>query len=244
MRQKHFLGNRLAPSNHDRIQRLRHEFQQARQEEEEPDDRHRAYSLEQPWTSAGTRSQSGRHSVSVEVQLQRQRQEERNSFAQAQRQYSSLPRPNSRSPACFPISVQYIYTIEKTYSSNIRHPRKTPSVCEDPWEKAHPPRDAFQSAKDSGRYSSYQGSRTAPRPAWRNGLPTSPVGGGYNARVLLEAQELLRQEQKRREQEVRGKAQREDYESQDPKGPYRQDVPPSPSQLAKLNIHRFLSLPM
>ncbi|XP_017573980.1 par-3 family cell polarity regulator alpha, b isoform X2 [Pygocentrus nattereri] len=203
-------SNRLAPSNHDRIQRLRHEFQKARQEEEEPDDRHRTYSLEQPWTSGGTHTQSGRHSVSVEVQLQRQRQEERDSFAQAQRQYSSLP----------------------------RHPRKTPSLCEDPWEKAHPSRDAFQSAKDSGRYSSYQGSRTTPRSAWRNGIPTSPVSGGYNARVLLEAQELLRQEQKRREQEVRGKALREDYESQDSKGPYRQDVPPSPSQLVKLSTHR------
>ncbi|KAL6467926.1 hypothetical protein MHYP_G00236030 [Metynnis hypsauchen] len=140
------IHNRLAPSNHDRIQRLRHEFQQARQEEDEPDDRHRTYSLEQPWTSGTTHSQSGRHSVSVEVQLQRQRQEERDSFAQAQRQYSSLP----------------------------RHPRKTPSLCEDPWEKAHPSRDAFQSAKDSGRYSSYQGSRTTPRSAWRNGIPTSP----------------------------------------------------------------------
>ncbi|XP_049334915.1 par-3 family cell polarity regulator alpha, b isoform X1 [Astyanax mexicanus] len=207
-------SSRLAPSNHDRIQRLRHEFQQSRQEDEEPDDRQRTYSLEQPWTSGGSQhTQSGRHSVSVEVQLQRQRQEERDSFAQAQRQYSSLP----------------------------RHPRKTPSVCEDPWEKAHPSRDAFQSAKDSGRYSSYQGSRTAPRPAWRNGLPTSPMGGGYNARVLLEAQELLRQEQKRREQEMRGKgvALREDYEaSQDSKGPYRQDVPPSPSQLVKLHPHR------
>uniref|UniRef100_A0A8B9LJ66 Par-3 family cell polarity regulator alpha, b n=1 Tax=Astyanax mexicanus TaxID=7994 RepID=A0A8B9LJ66_ASTMX len=166
-------SSRLAPSNHDRIQRLRHEFQQSRQEDEEPDDRQRTYSLEQPWVSV--------------------------------------------------------------------HPRKTPSVCEDPWEKAHPSRDAFQSAKDSGRYSSYQGSRTAPRPAWRNGLPTSPMGGGYNARVLLEAQELLRQEQKRREQEMRGKgvALREDYEaSQDSKGPYRQDVPPSPSQLVKLHPHR------
>ncbi|XP_072524472.1 par-3 family cell polarity regulator alpha, b isoform X2 [Salminus brasiliensis] len=206
-------SSRLAPSNHDRIQRLRHEFQQARQEDDEPDDRQRTYSLEQPWTSGSTHSQSGRHSVSVEVQLQRQRQEERDSFAQAQRQYSSLP----------------------------RHPRKTPSVCEDPWEKAHPSRDAFQSAKDSGRYSSYQGSRTAPRPAWRNGFPTSPVAGGYNARVLLEAQELLRQEQKRREQEMRGKGvpPRDDYESQDSKGPYRQDVPPSPSQLVKLNPHRI-----
>uniref|UniRef100_A0A3B4DCU5 PDZ domain-containing protein n=1 Tax=Pygocentrus nattereri TaxID=42514 RepID=A0A3B4DCU5_PYGNA len=206
-------SNRLAPSNHDRIQRLRHEFQKARQEEEEPDDRHRTYSLEQPWVSVRpcqSIPDSGRHSVSVEVQLQRQRQEERDSFAQAQRQYSSLP----------------------------RHPRKTPSLCEDPWEKAHPSRDAFQSAKDSGRYSSYQGSRTTPRSAWRNGIPTSPVSGGYNARVLLEAQELLRQEQKRREQEVRGKALREDYESQDSKGPYRQDVPPSPSQLVKLSTHR------
>ncbi|XP_062844131.1 par-3 family cell polarity regulator alpha, b isoform X2 [Trichomycterus rosablanca] len=205
--------DRLAPSNHDRIQRLRHEFHQARQEDEEPDERHRSYSLEQPWTSGGTQSQSGRHSVSVEVQMQRQRQDERDSFKQAQRQYSSLP----------------------------RHPRKTPSgVCEDPWQKMHPSRDAFQSGKESGRYSSYQGSRSAPRPTWRNGLPTSPVAGTYNARVLLEAQELLRQEQRRREQEVKGKgvSLREDYDSQDSKGPYRQDIPPSQSQLAQLGTHR------
>ncbi len=43
--------NRLTPSNHDRIQRLRQEFQQVQQEEAEPDDRHRTYSLEQPWVS-------------------------------------------------------------------------------------------------------------------------------------------------------------------------------------------------
>ena len=47
-------SNRLAPSNHERIQRLRHEFQQARQEgdDDEPDDRRRTYSFEQqPWVS-------------------------------------------------------------------------------------------------------------------------------------------------------------------------------------------------
>lgn len=40
----------MAPSNHDRIQRLRHEFLQARQEEDLEDQRH-VYSLNQPWVS-------------------------------------------------------------------------------------------------------------------------------------------------------------------------------------------------
>lgn len=40
----------MAPSNHDRIQRLRHEFQQAKQEEDLEDHRH-ASSLNQPWVS-------------------------------------------------------------------------------------------------------------------------------------------------------------------------------------------------
>ncbi|XP_029605014.1 partitioning defective 3 homolog [Salmo trutta] len=93
-------SNRLAPTNHDRIQRLRHEFQQARGDDD-PDDRRRTYSFEQPWqntpnTGPGPyqidRQQTGRHSVSVEMQMQRQRQEERDAFQQAQRQYSSLPR--------------------------------------------------------------------------------------------------------------------------------------------------------
>uniref|UniRef100_A0A4W6CG75 Par-3 family cell polarity regulator alpha, b n=1 Tax=Lates calcarifer TaxID=8187 RepID=A0A4W6CG75_LATCA len=197
------LSNRLAPSNHDRIQRLRQEFQQAQNVPDDPDDRRRTYSFEQPWP--------GRHSVSVEVQMQRQRQEERDSFAQAQRQYSSLP----------------------------RQPRKNPSsISQDSWEKAYTPGEGFQTAKDNPRYSSYQGSR--------NGYPG---GGGVNARVLLEAQELLRQEQRRREQEAKGKLMQEgtgnsSYEGYStahlkdpasPKGPYRQDVPPSPSQLARLN---------
>ncbi|KAM9428707.1 partitioning defective 3 homolog isoform 14-T14 [Salvelinus alpinus] len=43
-------SNRLAPSNHDRIQRLRHEFQQVRGDDD-PDDRRRTYSFEQPWVS-------------------------------------------------------------------------------------------------------------------------------------------------------------------------------------------------
>uniref|UniRef100_A0A3B4WQG1 Par-3 family cell polarity regulator alpha, b n=1 Tax=Seriola lalandi dorsalis TaxID=1841481 RepID=A0A3B4WQG1_SERLL len=196
-------SNRLTPSNHDRIQRLRQEFQQAQTVPDDPDDRRRTYSFEQPWP--------GRHSVSVEVQMQRQRQEERDSFAQAQRQYSSLP----------------------------RQPRKNPSsISQDSWEKAYPPGEGFQTAKDNPRYSSYQGSR--------NGYPG---GGSVNARVLLEAQELLRQEQRRREQEAKGKLMQESsgnssYEGYtaahlkdpaSPKGPYRQDVPPSPSQLARLN---------
>ncbi|XP_073703196.1 par-3 family cell polarity regulator alpha, b isoform X1 [Garra rufa] len=214
-------SDRLTPSNHDRIQRLRQEFQQVRQEEAEPDDRHRAYSLEQPWSNCSSQTSSGRHSVSVEVQLQRQ--EARDAFTHAQRQYSSLP----------------------------RHPRKTPTpASESDWERTCPPGDGFQAAKDSGRYSSYQGPRsvprTVPRTGCRNGLSGPPgassssVGGGYNARVLLEAQELLRQEQRRREQEMKGRGPslRLDYESQDSKGPHRQDVPPSPSQVVRLSrIH-------
>uniref|UniRef100_A0A8C7V884 Par-3 family cell polarity regulator n=1 Tax=Oncorhynchus mykiss TaxID=8022 RepID=A0A8C7V884_ONCMY len=218
-------SNRLAPSNHDRIQRLRHEFQQAR-EDDDPDDRRRTYSFEQPWqntTNTGPspyqtdRQQTGRHSVSVEMQMQRQRQEERDAFQQAQRQYSSLP----------------------------RQPRKNPSsISQDSWVKVYPPGEGFQTTKENPRYSSYKGSR--------NGYPGV---SSVNARVLLEAQELLRQEQRRREQKAKGKqlllAPPQEHHGNNtynatpsysahkdpvsPKGPYRQDVPPSPSQLARLN---------
>uniref|UniRef100_A0A8C0PTY2 Partitioning defective 3 homolog n=1 Tax=Canis lupus familiaris TaxID=9615 RepID=A0A8C0PTY2_CANLF len=41
-------SNRSTPSNHDRIQRLRQEFQQAKQDED-VEDRRRTYSFEQPW---------------------------------------------------------------------------------------------------------------------------------------------------------------------------------------------------
>lgn len=44
-------SGRLAPSNHDRIQRLRQEFQQAQGAPDDPDDRRRTYSFEQPWVS-------------------------------------------------------------------------------------------------------------------------------------------------------------------------------------------------
>ncbi|TKS79382.1 Partitioning defective 3 -like protein [Collichthys lucidus] len=163
--QRAWGGNRLAPSNHDRIQRLRQEFQQSQTVPEDPDDRRRTYSFEQPWSNTSSSSngpggyhQPGRHSVSVEVQMQRQRQEERDS-----------------------------------------QPRKNPSsISQDSWDKAYPPGEGFQTAKDNPRYSSYQGSR--------NGYPG---GGGVNARVLLEAQELLRQEQRRREQEAKGKLMQE-----------------------------------
>ena len=122
-------------------------------------------------------------------------------------------------------------------SLHTRQPRKNPSsISQDSWDKAYPPGEGFQTAKDNPRYSSYQGSR--------NGYPG---GGGVNARVLLEAQELLRQEQRRREQEAKGKLMQESTSSYEgystahlkdpasPKGPYRHDVPPSPSQLARLN---------
>ncbi|XP_069770532.1 partitioning defective 3 homolog isoform X3 [Narcine bancroftii] len=197
-------SNRLAPSNHDRIQKLRNEFQQAKQEELE--DRRRTYSFEQPWPSSGPYTQSGRHSVSVEVQLQRQRQEERESFQQAQRQYSSLPRQSKKNSS---------------------------SMTQEAWDKGYPPGEGFQSAKDNPRYSSYQGSR--------NGY----LGHGVNARVLMETQELLRQEEQRqKDQSIANKSMegRNNYDSYKPdtayslpKGPYRQDVPPSPSQVARLS---------
>uniref|UniRef100_A0A5G2RF58 Partitioning defective 3 homolog n=1 Tax=Sus scrofa TaxID=9823 RepID=A0A5G2RF58_PIG len=202
-------SNRSTPSNHDRIQRLRQEFQQAKQDED-VEDRRRTYSFEQPWPNSRPSAQSGRHSVSVEVQLQRQRQEERESFQQAQRQYSSLPRQSRKNAS---------------------------SVSQDSWEQNYPPGEGFQSAKENPRYSSYQGSR--------NGY----LGGhGFNARVMLETQELLRQEQRRKEQQMKkqppapeGLNNYDSYKKvQDPshippKGPFRQDVPPSPSQVARLN---------
>ncbi|XP_061034995.1 partitioning defective 3 homolog isoform X11 [Eubalaena glacialis] len=202
-------SNRSTPSNHDRIQRLRQEFQQAKQDED-VEDRRRTYSFEQPWPNSRPSAQSGRHSVSVEVQMQRQRQEERESFQQAQRQYSSLPRQSRKNAS---------------------------SVSQDSWEQNYSPGEGFQSAKENPRYSSYQGSR--------NGY----LGGhGFNARVMLETQELLRQEQRRKEQQVKkqppppeGLNSYDSYKKvQDPshappKGPFRQDVPPSPSQVARLS---------
>ncbi|XP_039609498.1 partitioning defective 3 homolog isoform X2 [Polypterus senegalus] len=196
--------SRLAPSNHDRIQRLRQEFQQAKQDDD-VEERRRTYSFEQPWPNSNTYAQTGRHSVSVEVQLQRQRQEERDSFQQAQRQYSSLPRQSRKNAS---------------------------SISQDSWEKNYTPGEGFQSAKENPRYSSYQGSR--------NGYLGG--SGGFNARVMLETQELLRQEQRRKEQQAKMKPSQEvpnnfdSYSSStSPKGPYRQDVPPSPSQVARLN---------
>lgn len=128
-------------------------------------------------------------------------------------------------------------------------PRKNPSTASaDSWDKVYPPAEGFQTAKENPRYSGGQGSR--------NGyLGTS----NFNARVLLETQELLRQEQRRREQEA-NKARpppaqeppsgstydhnRDHNQASGPaavqappqsKGPYRQDVPPSPSQIAKFS---------
>ncbi|XP_028815552.1 partitioning defective 3 homolog isoform X2 [Denticeps clupeoides] len=214
-------SNRLVHNKHERIERLKHEFQQAKHEDD-PDERRRTYSFEQqPW---GSYTLTGRHSVSLEVQMQKQREESRDAFQQAQRQYNSLP----------------------------RQPRKNLStVSQDSWDRVYPPGEGFQTAKDNPRYSSYQGSRN-------NGY-LGPALGGMNARVLLETQELLRQEQRRKEQEAKAKmespvtppssigdALEEPGYPHTPspaltlnptpsKGPYRQDVPPSPSQLAKLN---------
>lgn len=130
-----------------------------------------------------------------------------------------------------------------------RQPRKTPGTAsQDSWDKVYPPADGFPTATESPRYSGVQGSH--------NGyLGTS----SFNARALLETQELLRQEERRREQEAikaRPPAEQEPPSSStynhsrdttpapgsapapappQSKGPYRQDVPPSPTQLAKLS---------
>lgn len=131
-----------------------------------------------------------------------------------------------------------------------RQPHKNPSTAsQDSWDKVYLPAEGFQASKENPRYSGSQGSR--------NGyLGTS----SFNARVLLETQELLRQEQRRREQEA-SKARPPPPAQETPsgggiydhsrdhtqapvqappqsKGPYRQDVPPSPSQLAKLSRHQ------
>ncbi|XP_039983269.1 partitioning defective 3 homolog isoform X1 [Xiphias gladius] len=213
-------GSQLAPSNHDRIQKLRHEFQQAKQEEDLEDHQH-TYSFDQSWVSNGTETQSGRHSVTVETQVQKQKQEDRDGFQKAQKQYSSLPRQSRKNPS---------------------------TVSQDTWDKVHMPAEGFQTSKENPRYSGVQGSR--------NGYLGTP---SFNARVLLETQELLRQEQRRREQEANKARLPSAQETpsgstydhnrdhtqapgsapvQSPpqsKGPYRQDVPPSPSQLAKLS---------
>lgn len=106
------------------------------------------------------------------------------------------------------------------------------------------PAEEFQTSKENARLYGGQGSR--------NGyLGTS----SFNARVLLETQELLRQEQRRREQEAnkarpfhakeplsgstysfhRDNTQVPAQNPPQSKGPYRHDVPPSPTQIAKLS---------
>ncbi|KAK5850041.1 hypothetical protein PBY51_014326 [Eleginops maclovinus] len=208
-------SSQMAPSNHDRILRLRHEFQHSRHEDDVDDHRH-TYSFNQSWSSNGTEPLSGRHSVTVDSQ-----QQQEDDFQQAQRQFTSLP----------------------------RQPHMTPStVSQDSWDKVYTPAEGFQPSKENPRYPSNQGSH--------NGyLGTS----NFNARVLLETQELLRQEQRRREQEANKSRppsmqetpssiaydhNREHTHALGPapvqaalqsKGPYRQDVPPSPSQLARLS---------
>lgn len=139
----------------------------------------------------------------------------------------------------------------------LRQPRKTPStVSQDSWERSYPPSEGLQMPKENPRLSMGPGAR--------NGYMGKT---SLNARVLLETQELLRQEQRRREQEasktrpspaheaatttsssssISGYNHSRDSQAsatghvqtpQRSKGPYRQDVPPSPSQLAKLG-HR------
>lgn len=106
------------------------------------------------------------------------------------------------------------------------------------------PAREFQAPKENPSLSGSQGSR--------NGYLGA---SSFNARVLLETQELLRQEQRRKEQEAnkaRLHAQETlsgsmySFNSRDnamvpgqappqSKGPYRHDVPPSPTQLTKLS---------
>uniref|UniRef100_A0A3Q2QWW1 Par-3 family cell polarity regulator n=1 Tax=Fundulus heteroclitus TaxID=8078 RepID=A0A3Q2QWW1_FUNHE len=216
-------SSQMAPSNHDRIQRLRHEFQQAKHVEE-PDEHQSCRNFQPSVVSNGAETQSGRHSATVE----QQQPEDRDGFQQASKQYGSLPRPHRKNPS---------------------------TVSQDSWERSYPHSDGFQTPKENPRLSVGPGSRNC-----------SMGKQSLNARVLLETQELLRQEQRRREQEARktrpsaalevpgsaaGSGSSYNYSRehsqasatghvqtpQRPKGPYRQDVPPSPSQLAKLG-HR------
>uniref|UniRef100_A0A8C5GHM2 Partitioning defective 3 homolog n=1 Tax=Gouania willdenowi TaxID=441366 RepID=A0A8C5GHM2_GOUWI len=203
-------SSQITPSNHDRIQRLRHEFQQAKQEQDLDDHQH-TYSLDPSWVSNGTEVQSGLQSVTVDNTTPKQQQEEQDGYQQD----NPLP----------------------------RLPRKNhSSLSQGSWDKVYAPSERFQTPKDNPRLSGGQ-----------NGfLGTS----SFNARVLLETQELLRQEQRRREQEANktrplpsvqdipggGTYEHNRDLTQTPvpappqtKGPYRQDVPPSPSQLAKLS---------
>lgn len=136
------------------------------------------------------------------------------------------------SPSPFPNPHTHLWALLSRQSR-----KNASSVSQDSWEQNYSPGEGFQSAKENPRYSSYQGSR--------NGY----LGGhGFNARVMLETQELLRQEQRRKEQQMKkqppppeGLNNYDSYKKvQDPshippKGPFRQDVPPSPSQVARLN---------
>lgn len=120
-----------------------------------------------------------------------------------------------------------------------RQPRKNHSTAsQDSWYTSS---EGFRSSRENSRRSVGQSSR--------NGyLGTS----NFNARVLLETQELLRQEQRRREQEaskdrpspaqdahtgsIHNRGRDHSQALSQSKGPYsRQDVPPSPTQLAKLS---------
>lgn len=216
--------SRRAPSNHERIQLLRQEFHSSRQDEE---------LSEQPWVP-----QTGRHSVTVELQLHKQRLEEPSTIRLTQRQYSSLPRrPNTTPPS----------TVSQ---GNL-------------WGTSPSHGNGFKAAKDSSLYSScgphspvhtHTHVRTnTPTVAHTHSHSHTLSMSGVNARALLEAQELLRLEQRRRQRQQQhkdysshnaptdyiGAEQGNEYNSQGSpglaKGPHRQDVPPSPSQLTRLN---------
>lgn len=53
----YLLSSQMTPSNHDRIQRLRHEFQQAIQDDDS-EDHQRTYSFDQSWVSVWCKHQT------------------------------------------------------------------------------------------------------------------------------------------------------------------------------------------
>ncbi|XP_054893279.1 partitioning defective 3 homolog isoform X2 [Poeciliopsis prolifica] len=222
----------MAPSNHDRIQRLRHEFQQARHGEE-PEEHQGSHSFNQPWASNGTETQSGRHSATAETQQQQQQQEDGDGFQRAPRQYNSLP----------------------------RQPRKNPSLAShDSWEKSYPPSEGFQTSKENARLSMGPGPRNG-----FMGKPSLNARVMLETQELLRQEQRRREQEASKTQaapaqegpnssggsasgvchhsqasapgHAPGHASNHTHSSQRSKGPYRQDVPPSPTQLAKLG-HR------
>ncbi|XP_041927499.1 partitioning defective 3 homolog isoform X3 [Alosa sapidissima] len=218
-------------SNHERIQLLRQEFHSTRHGDE---------LNEQPWVP-----QTGRHSVTVELQLHKKRLEETDSFRQTQRQYSSLPRrPNTTPPRM--VSHGNPWSSSPSRGNGFQAAKESGH-----YSSYQGPRHGPHSPVHSHTHGHAHTHSHAHTHAHAHTLSLS----GVNARVLLEAQELLRLEQRRRQQQhkdynshnamhsnsslAQEQGTRKDYNSQSspgpPKGPHRQDMPPSPSQLSRLN---------